>query len=200
MFEVEEEPEEEEEVEEPTVEKEKTSILRNLAKGFKRKLGERSPEVATSSSKSTSRLVGVIVPDPPMPHSYYVQLGTRLDTALPPSSSTRDAGPPSRLTTSPSFTRESGPPYSSSPSLSSFENPESPSDPNFEVQRLRLMLNASQEDLFLQKQHYEDRERRERERFDAERAVYDRRIRELEESKKREESKRGEGSSSSRRR
>jgi len=183
-----------EEENEPTVEKEKKSILHSLAKGFKRKHGDRSPEAA-NPPRSVGRSVCVEVPPPPIPHSFYVQLGSRLPTSLPFSSSSaaQEPVPPSRLKTSPSFsslTQESGPPYSSSPSLSSFELPESSSARDFEVQRLRIMLNASHEDLRLQRQHYEDRERREQERFEAEREIYNRRIRELEESRK------GEGSSS----
>jgi hypothetical protein len=187
VIEVVEGPEEEEEDDEPTQEKEKKSLLRTLAKGFKRKFEDLSPEAATTSSKPANRLVGVVVPPPPLPHSSYVQLGSRLNTALPFSSTTQEPGPPARLKASPSFssfTQESGPPYSSSPSTSSFEHPASSSGRDFEVQRLTLMLNASQEDLSLQRQHFEEQAHRQQERFERERLLMRARIRELEGSAK----------------
>lgn len=77
-----------------------------------------------------------------------------------------------------------GPPPTSSPSFSSFE---SAKERNYEAERLRILLNASQEDLRLQREHFIERERRQQESFDAERALYEARIEEL-------QRRRGEGS------
>ena len=84
-----------------------------------------------------------------------------------------------------------GPPLSTSPSFSSFDSYGS----HFEANRLRHLLNASHDDLALQRQHFEERERRQLEQFEAERRMYETRIRELTEEVK----GRGSGRGSSRR-
>jgi len=98
------------------------------------------------------------------------------------------------------------PPLSTSPSLASFESYRSDTvaGQNYEVDRLRLIVSASQEDLRLQQSHfdeeheflrrrYETRERQLQERFAAERSLLEARILDLERDKA------GEGSRGSRR-
>ena len=98
----------------------------------------------------------------------------------------RDMGPPP-------------PPLSTSPSLTSFESYGTGLSCNYETDRLRALLSASQEDLALQKREFdeewvltmrrhEERIQRERERFDNERRIFEGRIAEL------EQDLRGEGS------
>jgi hypothetical protein len=141
----------------------------------KRTQADRSPEESSHSEKPRHRfkLVGVDIPPPPIPHSHYQQLGSRLS-------------PPSSATVPP---EESAPPLSSSPSLASFDSAGSESGRLYEVERLKLLLNASQESLRLQRQQYEASERQ----MEQERALYERRIRELEGNPK------GEGGSGYRR-
>ena len=71
---------------------------------------------------------------------------------------------------------------------------------NFEIERLKMLLTASQEDLSYQRQQsadrerqYAERERVQRERFDREREMYAERIKDL------ERENRGGASGSSRR-
>jgi hypothetical protein len=144
---------------------------------LKRTLSDRSPEEPTPSlSGRHTRLVGVVVPPPPQPHSFYVQLGTRLRSSA----------------TVPSIVEEPIPPSSSSPSLASIDSGP-PSDPHFEVSRLSLLLTASQEELRLRDAQYEERERQITLRHERERALYMARIKDL------ESKDRGEGGSGSRR-
>jgi hypothetical protein len=97
------------------------------------------------------------------------------------------------------------PPTSSAPSMISFGSRASGASNNPEAAHLRLLLNASQEDLRLQVQQadedrialqrrYDAQLRRQQERFDAEREFYEGRIAEL------ERLNRGEGGSGSARR
>jgi hypothetical protein len=176
--EIEEEAEEEVIEESPPPEKKGKGIMGALKSLNKRTLSDRSPEEAPSPSKPRRRfnLVGVIVPNPPLPHSEYIQL---------PSLS---SNPPSVV---PSAAADIAPPLSSSPSLASFHS--TASDQSYEIERLKLLLNASQEDLSLQRQEFENREHRLQNRFDAERKVYEARIRSL------QGGDRGEGGSGSRR-
>jgi hypothetical protein len=171
---------EDEEIEEITPPKKSSGILGALAKGFKRKQADRSPEDAVVSS-SRSKMVCVLLPVRPRPYSAYQQLDVR---PLQPSfsSASRDMAPP--------------PPHSLSPSLSSFEGQPSGSGGgrNYEIKRYELLLGASQEDLLIQnelldeeRRRNQDRERRMTERFNRERAMFEARIAELEfELKKRE--------------
>ena len=95
------------------------------------------------------------------------------------------------------------PPLSTSPSLASFESYGTSSSRNYETDRLRALLSASQEDLALQKREFdeervltmrrhEERIQREREHFDNERRIFEGRIVEL------KQDRRAEGSGSSR--
>jgi hypothetical protein len=86
-----------------------------------------------------------------------------------------------------------GPPLSASPSYSSFDSLQSLSKRNYEAERLKVLLNASQENLRLQQDHFIERERKQQEAFDLERAIYESRINEL------EMQRRGGGSGASRR-
>ena len=70
------------------------------------------------------------------------------------------------------------PPLTRTPSYISFESFESST--NFEADHLRLLLNASQEDLRLERSRFEEREKRQAEMFKRERQLYASRIRELE--------------------
>jgi hypothetical protein len=85
------------------------------------------------------------------------------------------------------------PPLSNSPSLSSFDSfrARPTSGQNFEINRLQMMVNASQEDLHAVQTQFDEereqlrrryaaRERQQEERFNAERLMYQARIRELE--------------------
>lgn len=71
-----------------------------------------------------------------------------------------------------------GPPPSIAPSFSSYDGTES--GRNFEAERLQILLHASQEDLRLQTEHFEERERRMREQLAAERAHFAERIQDME--------------------
>jgi hypothetical protein len=182
---------EEEDVVEVVEESPKSSkgkgILSSLAKGFKRKLADRSPEAAVASeSSSRFQMVCVSIPAPPLPHSAYIQLGARAST--------------SSVVSYP--TGEMGPPLSSSPSLASFDSHGSGPGRHYEVEHLKLLLSASQEDLRIQQENFdeerkmlqrrlEERDTRYRERAEKERAVYEARIRELENAQQ----SRGSGSS-----
>ena len=159
--------------------KQKEGIFSSLKNSLKRTKVDRSPEEASPPvQRRRFQMVGVAVPAPPRPHSSYTQLRSR--PSAPPSNIDEPRGEPT-------------PPVSSSPSLASFDSAGSDSGQQYEVNRLRLLLNASQEDLQFQRQQFEDRERRHNERFDAERAMYEARIQQLEGNKK------GEGSSAFRR-
>jgi hypothetical protein len=142
---------------------------------LKRRLSDRSPDQPTPSIPTRrTRLVGVVVPPPPLPHSSYKQLG-----ALPSSS----------------ILEEPAPPVSSSPSLASFDSGRS-SDPHFEVRRLSLLLSGSQEELRLRDAQFAERERRTADLYEKERALYLARIRKLESQDRDEEdsgSRRGGG-------
>lgn len=153
-----------EDLEEESPKEQKKGILGSLKK-LKRTLSDRSPEAATSSSTSRPRfnLVGVIVPEPPLPHSSYTQLG------VPPSAPPIAEVPHDRT-----------PPISSSPSIASFESTGSDPRQQFEVNRLRLQLNASQEELNLVRVQSAARERQMNARFAAEQALLEARIQELE--------------------
>lgn len=173
--------EEPEEGEETAPKSSKSSgILGALAKSLKRKTSDRSPEATISSKKGGPRgtLVGVIVPSPPIPHSSYTQLPVRTSA-------------PSSVI---SVSDEPAPPLSSSPSLVSFTST-APDRENrdFELNRLNVLLNASQENLALQRRQFEEREKLQQAQFDAERVIYATRIREL------QEPDRGEGGSGVRR-
>jgi hypothetical protein len=116
----------------------------------KRTQSDRSPEEDSSSkvSRQFSKLVGVIVPPAPLPHSSYTpyfQLGSR------PSKSSSAAASSSDIAPSQSNV---APPLSTSPSLSSFES--YGSNRNYEAERLQILLNASHEDLRIQAQHFDD--------------------------------------------
>jgi hypothetical protein len=159
--------------------KQKEGMFKALTKSLKRNKGDRSPEEAsTSQTRRRFNLVGVVVPPPPIPHSSYVQLGSL--SSAPPSVVNEPL-------------RDPTPPVSSSPSLASFDSAGSDSVPRYEVNRLRLLLTASQEDVRVQRQEFEDRERRANERFEAERQVYEEQIRAM------TAWNRGEGSSNARR-
>jgi hypothetical protein len=161
-------------VDEEKVETPKKKGIFSVFSGRKRTQADRSPEEPSPSEKPRRfKLVGVDIPPPPIPHSRYQQLGSRLS-------------PPSSATVPP---EEPAPPLSSSPSLASFDSAGSESGRVYEVERLKLLLNASQESLRLQRQQYEASERR----MEQERALYERRIRELEGNPK------GEGGSGYRR-
>lgn len=127
-------------------------VLSALTQSFKRKINDRSPEVAQSAKKTSVRQ--------PSPTLSTMQL-PRSEIGEPP------------LTRTPSYI-----------SFESFE-----SSANFEADHLRLLLNASQEDLRLERSRFEEREKRQAETFERERQLYASRIREL-------EKRIGEGSSS----
>ena len=160
----------------------KKGLIGTLAKGFstKRKPENRSPEALASQQPTVrQRLVGVFVPPPPIPHASYIQFGQRRPPS-PPSIASGSEAPPL--------------PPSSSPSLVSLASRGSDrDDATYEVERLRLLYSASQEELVRQREHYEDRERRAQEVMAAERAVYESHILELQKRHP------GEGRSSSRR-
>jgi hypothetical protein len=143
--------------------KEKKKGIRGALQSLKRRLSDRSPDQpAPSTSTRRTRLVGVIVPPPPFPHSSYKQLGASSSSAI-----------------TPSILEEPVPPVSSSPSLASFDSGRS-SDPHFEVRRLSLLLSGSQEELRLRDAQFAERERRTAELYEKERAMYLARIRKLE--------------------
>lgn len=99
--------------------------------------------------------------------------------------STRIAPSFSRTSLNPSVRGSMGPPPTLSPSRSfdSFG-----SERNYEAERLHHLLQSSQEDLRLTREHYLERERRQQEAFEVERSIYQARIDELQRRK-------GEGSS-----
>jgi hypothetical protein len=130
------------------------SVLSALAKTFKRKTEDRSPEVAQPSKKPSFR-----------------QLSPTLSTMQAPGS---EAG---------------APPLTKTPSYISLDSFESEPGTNFEADHLRMLLNASQEDLRLERTRADERVQRQAEMFAKERQHYAARIREL-------ERKTGEGSSS----
>jgi hypothetical protein len=114
-------------------------------------------------------MVCILVPLPPRPLSDYQQLGSN----RAPSVQSEVMGPPSA--TSPAYT-----PYTASPAPSIRP---SNSRRNFEVERLGVLLNASQEDLrthqqqsiedsAMMRQRYQDRENRLRAEFEKERQIY----------------------------
>jgi hypothetical protein len=82
-----------------------------------------------------------------------------------------------------------GPPLTTTPSFVSIHSFESDTGRNFEAERLRLLLNASQEDLRLERSRFAEREQLQTEMFENQRRQYELRIREL------ENARRGEGSS-----
>ena len=97
-----------------------------------------------------------------------------------------------------------GPPPSVPPSVHSFNSFASGSGRNYEVEHLHLLLSASQEDLRLQQQEFDEeretmcrrqleREKQQAERFNTEQALYLSRIADL------ERNNHGEGSSGTRR-
>jgi hypothetical protein len=162
----------------------------------KRKIDDRSPPEGPSSRKATPhfQMVCVLVPDPPRPLSDYHQVVPTRSPSVRPD--------------------PMGPPLSTSPSFSSFEAPGSNLRRNFEVDRLSLLLNASQEDLRTQQSHseedavvmrrrYMDREKRIRDEFAKERALLRSHISQLEEElaarDRREQEQMAGGSSSARR-
>jgi hypothetical protein len=75
-----------------------------------------------------------------------------------------------------------GPPISATPSMASFDSLGSGTDSgrDFEVNRLKHLLNASQEDFRLQQQQFAEERERLRRRNAEERAMYEARIQELE--------------------
>lgn len=184
------EGEEEEEEESPKASKGK-GILGKLTRSFKRKPEDRSPEAPIAEKKTASHfvMVGVLMPPPILPYSSYVQLGTRPSTSsLAPTASQ--------------------PPLSASPSMTSFDSQGSGSQPNFEAERYRQLYTASQENLALQQEQYEqeleftrrrqlDRERRQRELFAAERKLWEEKLLASEEARRAEG--RGPSSGGSRR-
>jgi hypothetical protein len=147
----------------------------------KRKQADRSPEEASSSKQpgSGTQTVCVVVPMAPRPLSHYHQLNTRSTHSI-----------------------VMGPPLSASPSFSSFETRASESERNFEAERLRMMFNASQDDLHRHQQHseeeynsmrqrYRERESRREEAFAMEREHYLARIAELEKALRDQERRAG---------
>ena len=73
-----------------------------------------------------------------------------------------------------------GPPISASPSISSFSSQPS-LEQNLEIQRLRLALTASQENLRIQREYFERRTQTQEEMFDSEREVWKATLRDLQE-------------------
>ena len=144
------------------------------ALGFKRKQSDRSPEEALSSNLAAHyNMVCVLVPPSSRPLHLYTQMASPS-----PVSRIESMGPP---------------PLSNSPSLSSFDSFHvgSSSGQTFEINRLQMMVNASQEDLHSVQTQFDEereqlrrryaaRERQQEERFNAERLMYQARIRELE--------------------
>jgi hypothetical protein len=155
------------EVDDSPTEKRKKGLFSVFSKAPKRKQADLSPDQVTSSSapsRSRLTLVGVVVPPPPLPHSSYLQL------SHPSLASSSNLEAPQEVPT---------PPISSSPSLASFDSRHSDSGAMFEVNRLRLLLNASQEELRIEKERFAEQERRTAARAEAERALYVARIDEL---------------------
>jgi hypothetical protein len=139
--------------------------------GFKRPSADISPPADPPTSKARRfKMVGVEVPPAPFPHSHYHQLGSRPSATSPTSS----------------IVAEHPPALSSSPSLASFDSTGSTSGLAFEVDRLTILLSASQEDLSIQRSQYEEQARRQQERFERERLLMQSRIRELEGNTKNE--------------
>jgi len=172
-----EDDENEQEVEEVETKKKGKSIMGSLKKLTKRKTADRSPEASSSQQPSVrQRLVGVVIPPPPLPYSSYIQFGER--SRAPSSISTSLAEPPL--------------PSSSSPSLVSLESARTDdSTRNFDAERYRLLYRQSQEELTRREDEHAARERRLREQMEVERAMYEAHINELR--------RQGGGSSSGRR-
>ena len=117
------------------------------------------------------------MPPPDLPYSSYVQLGSR----------------PSTSSLAPALSQ---PPLSATPSLASFDSQGSGSYVNFEAERYRRLYNASQENLALQQEQYEqelettrrrqlERERQQRKMHEDEREVWEMKFRALEEEARR---------------
>ena len=128
-----------------------------LPRALKRKTADRSPEASISVSvkKGGARetLVGVLVPEPPIPHQFYLQLGA---------SSSFASAPPV--------------PLSSSPSLTSLASRFTSSSQNFEIERLQIQLNSANDEIaFLREKLF-----RQALQFERERALFHQRIKELE--------------------
>ena len=157
------------------------------ALGFKRKQSDRSPEEASASQSSVRySMVCVLAPLPSRPLHLYKQI-----TSPSPVSRIDSMGPPQ---------------LSTSPSLASFDSLHagSSSGQTFEINRLQMMVNASQEDLHsaqsqfdeereLLRRRYAAREKQQEDRFNVERKMYQARIAELE-AILRNVGSRGEGS------
>lgn len=145
-----------------------------ISRSFKRKNSDRSPEDPPASQASSRyQMVCVLIPSPPRPLHLYSQLEHQASPTL-----SQSMMPP---------------PISTTPSFASFDSFPAGTGQrsHYEVDRLRLVVNASQEDLRLQttqfdeerlqiRQRYEAREKQLLERFDAERRIYTTRIQELE--------------------
>lgn len=127
------------------------SALASTFKGkSKRKTKDRSPEAAQSTQPSKKQSFSLLQALPSIS-----------SVNMPPS----EIGAPS-LTTTPSFI-----------SVNSYE---SGSSVNFLADHLRLQLNASREDLRVERERYARREEQQAELIDAQRQHYEARIRDLE--------------------
>lgn len=148
---------------EESVSKGKGGLFGSLTKSLKRKTSERSPEAPVLSKKGSHSniLVGVVVPEPPIPHSFYQQLGGRSSASQP-------------------IVEDVPVPPSSSPSLASLASRYTSSSHHFEAEHLQLQLTATREELAHLKRQYEDQIARQAAAFERERAMYLARIQDLE--------------------